>query len=253
MDSTAISDSNIGKWRARANSWPAAYRTQRIFVRNVKASVEWHWQLSRRALMTEKFSNPAGSSHHSVHRSGMPSADDSEQPPTDGILMERIAAKDQQAMAQLFDRHSRLVYSIALRVLQDSGQSEDVMQEIFFQLWKAPGSFVAGRSSLPAWLAVVARNRAVDVLRRRKPSDPVEGVVLASAVNVASEVECNAMMEKVRVVIQGLPDVQQRSLEMAFFEGLTHSEIAERTGDPLGTVKTRIRSALASLRKAIQA
>ncbi len=167
--------------------------------------------------------------------------------------MERIAAKDQQAMAQLFDRHSRLVYSIALRVLQDSGQSEDVMQEIFFQLWKAPGSFVAGRSSLPAWLAVVARNRAVDVLRRRKPSDPVEGVVLASAVNVASEVECNAMMEKVRVVIQGLPDVQQRSLEMAFFEGLTHSEIAERTGDPLGTVKTRIRSALASLRKAIQA
>jgi RNA polymerase sigma-70 factor (ECF subfamily) len=169
------------------------------------------------------------------------------------MLMERIAAKDQQAMAQLFDRHSRLVYSIAFRVLHNSGESEDVMQEIFFQLWKAPGSFVAGRSSLPAWLAVVARNRAVDALRRRKPSDPVDDVVLAAPVNLASEVECNAMMEKVRAVLQGLPTAQQKSVEMAFFEGLTHSEIAEQTGDPVGTVKTRIRSALTSLRKAVQA
>ncbi len=232
---------------------PAAYRTGRFFLRKVEASVEWHWQQSRRALMTEKFSNPAGTDHHSVHRSGARSAGDPVQPPTDDMLMERIAAKDQQAMAQLFDRHSRLVYSIAFRVLHNSGESEDVMQEIFFQLWKAPGSFVAGRSSLPAWLAVVARNRAVDALRRRKPSDPVDDVVLAAPVNLASEVECNAMMEKVRAVLQGLPTAQQKSVEMAFFEGLTHSEIAEQTGDPVGTVKTRIRSALTSLRKAVQA
>lgn len=203
--------------------------------------------------MTEKFSNPAGAMHRSVPRSGVSSAEDASAPLTDAVLLERIAIKDQQAMALLFDRHARLVYSIALRVLGDSGQAEDVMQEVFFQLWKAPGSFVGGRSSLPAWLAVVTRNRAVDVLRRRKPSDPVEDVVLASKTNLASEVECNAMMEKVRLVLQGLPAEQQRSLEMAFFEGLTHSEIAERTGDPLGTVKTRIRSALMSLRKAVQA
>ncbi len=171
----------------------------------------------------------------------------------DEVLLRRIAEQEQQAMAMLFDRHSRLVYSVALRVLGDTGQAEDVMQEIFFQLWKSPGSFVHGRSSLPAWLAVVARNRAVDLLRRRKPSDPVEDVVLTSSTNLASEVECAWMMDKVRVVLRDLPAEQQRMLELAFFEGLTHSEIATQTGDPLGTVKTRIRSALMTLRKAVQA
>ncbi len=228
-------------------------RTKRLVVPIAHASVEWPWQLSRRVSMTEKFSNPAGAMHRSVHRNEPSSGEDAVATLTDSMLLERIGAKDQHAMAALFERHSRLVYSIALRVLGDSGQAEDVMQEIFFQLWKSPGSFVQGRSSLQAWLAVVARNRAVDVLRRRKPSDPVEDVVLISKTNLASEVECNAMMEKVRVVLQALPTEQQRSLELAFFEGLTHSEIAERTGDPLGTVKTRIRAALMSLRKAIQA
>jgi RNA polymerase sigma-70 factor (ECF subfamily) len=93
----------------------------------------------------------------------------------------------------------------------------------------------------------------VDVLRRRRPTDPVDEVVLTSNTNLASEVERNSMMEKVRVVLNGLPAEQQKSVEMAFFEGMTHAEIAARTGDPLGTVKTRIRAALMSVRKAIQA
>jgi len=127
------------------------------------------------------------------------------------------------------------------------------MQEIFFQVWKSPASFVEGRGSLGAWLAVMTRNRAIDSVRRRKPTDPVEDVVLTSTTNLASEVERNSMMEKVRVVLKGLPMEQQKSVELAFFEGLTHAEIAVKTGDPLGTVKTRIRSALTSVRKAIQA
>jgi RNA polymerase sigma-70 factor (ECF subfamily) len=156
-------------------------------------------------------------------------------------------------MTELFDQYSGMVYSVALRVLKDPGQAEDVMQEIFFQVWRNPNAFVSGRGSLGAWLAVMARNRAIDSLRRRRPTDSVEDVVLASPLDLGSEVERNRMMEKVRGVLKDLPMEQQKSVELAFFEGLSHSEIAARTGDPLGTVKTRIRSALITLRKAISA
>jgi RNA polymerase sigma-70 factor (ECF subfamily) len=154
-------------------------------------------------------------------------------------------------MTELFDQYSSMVYSVALRVLKDPGQAEDVMQEIFFQVWRNPDAFVSGRGSLGAWLAVMARNRAIDALRRRRPTDSVDDVVLASSLDLGSDVERNRMMEKVRGVLKELPAEQQKSVEMAFFEGLTHSEIAARTGDPLGTVKTRIRSALTTVRKAI--
>lgn len=174
-------------------------------------------------------------------------------PAGDGVLLERVKANDQGAMAEFCDRYGRLVYSIALRVLKDPSQAEDLMQEVFLQVWRNPGAFAQGRGSLGAWLAVVARNRAVDVLRRRKPDDSVDDVVLASSTNLASEVERTWMMEKVRQAMGGLPEEQQRSVELAFFEGMTHAEIAARTGDPLGTVKTRIRTALMSLRKAVQA
>ncbi len=171
----------------------------------------------------------------------------------DGILLQRVRQGDQRAMAEVFDRYSRAVYSVALRILKDTGHAEDVMQEIFFQVWRNSDSFVQGRGSLGAWLVVIARNRSIDLLRRRKPTDSVEDVVLASSTNLASEVEHNALIEKVQKVLQDLPAEQQRSMELAFFEGLSHSEIAERTGDPLGTVKTRIRLALITLRKAFQA
>jgi RNA polymerase sigma-70 factor (ECF subfamily) len=171
----------------------------------------------------------------------------------DALLLTRVKGGDQQAMTELFDQYSGMVYSVALRVLKDPGQAEDVMQEIFFQVWRNPNAFVSGRGSLGAWLAVMARNRAIDSLRRRRPTDSVDDVVLASSSDLGSEVERNRMMEKVRGLLKDLPTEQQKSVEMAFFEGLTHSEIAERTGDPLGTVKTRIRSALMTLRKAISA
>jgi RNA polymerase sigma-70 factor (ECF subfamily) len=135
-------------------------------------------------------------------------------------------------------------------VLHDSGQAEDVLQEVFLQLWRDPTAFVQQRGSLGGWLVVVARNRAIDLLRRRKPTDSVDDVVLASSVNVAEEAERNTTMQKVRQVIAALPQEQRNTLELAYFEGLSHTEIASRTGDPLGTVKTRIRQALISLRKA---
>jgi RNA polymerase sigma-70 factor (ECF subfamily) len=138
-------------------------------------------------------------------------------------------------------------------VLHDTGQAEDVLQEVFLQLWRNPTAFDQDRGSLGAWLMVIARNRAIDLVRRRKPSDSVDDVVLASSINVADEAERNVMMEKVHRALAELPSEQRKSLELAYFEGLSHTEIASRTGDPLGTVKTRIRQALITLRKAFVA
>ncbi len=171
----------------------------------------------------------------------------------DTTLLSMAGQGDEGAMEAIFRRFSGPIYSVALRVLHDTGQAEDVMQEIFLQLWRNPQVFVQGRGSLGAWLVVVARNRSIDLLRRRKPTDSVDDVVLASPFNVAEEAERNTMMEKVRHVLASLPAEQRKSVELAYFEGLSHTEIASRTGDPLGTVKTRIRLALMSLRKAFVA
>jgi RNA polymerase sigma-70 factor (ECF subfamily) len=170
----------------------------------------------------------------------------------DAALLALVQRGDDQAMASLFDRYSKIVYSVALRVLRDPAAAEDVLQEIFMQIWRSPNSFIATRGSLGGWLAVVSRNRSIDTLRRRRPTESVEDVVLASSYNLGEEAERNIMAARAREGFQLLPAEQRKTLEMAFFEGLTHSEIAEKTGDPLGTVKTRIRTALLTLRKGFQ-
>jgi RNA polymerase sigma-70 factor (ECF subfamily) len=171
----------------------------------------------------------------------------------DQELLRRIRLSDQDAMGVLFKRYGGAVFSVALRILRDPSQAEDITQEILFQLWRSSESFVHGRGSLGAWLVVVARNRSIDALRRRKPTDSVEDVILASPQNLASEAERDVMIEKVRSYMASLPPEQQKSIELAFFQGMSHTEIATKTGDPLGTVKTRIRLALLSLRKALEA
>lgn len=211
------------------------------------------WLPVRAHSMTDHPSNPVQAQDRTANSEAASSAGGGTGGPGDETLLERVRTGDQTAMTDLFDRYAGLVYSVALRVLHDTGQAEDLMQDVFFQMWKNPGSYVQGRGSLGAWLAVVARNRAIDVLRRRKPCHPVEEVVLAANTNLASDIERNRIMEKVREILKALPAEQQKSVELAFFEGLTHAEIAAKTGDPLGTVKTRIRTALISLRKAVQA
>lgn len=169
--------------------------------------------------------------------------------PSDANLIARMRAGDQEAMTALYDRHSSIVYAVALRILGDTAAAEDVLQEIFMQLWRNPAAFDSSRGSLPAWLGVIARHRAIDVLRKRHPQTDLEDVVIASSHDLRKETECNAMVEKVRSAMTEMFPEQRRCMEMAFFEGLTHSEIAAKTGEPLGTVKTRIRSALIQLRK----
>jgi RNA polymerase sigma-70 factor, ECF subfamily len=170
---------------------------------------------------------------------------------SDLALVTATRSGDQGAMAALYDRYSSIVYSVALRVLQDTGAAEDVLQDIFMQFWRNPGAFDASRGTMAAWLAVIARNRAIDALRRRRPENNIEEVVVSVEHNLASEADRSRAMHKVRGALQAMPAPQRAALEMAYFEGLTHSEIAGKTGEPLGTIKTRIRSGLLALRKVL--
>jgi RNA polymerase sigma-70 factor (ECF subfamily) len=159
---------------------------------------------------------------------------------------------DQSALAELYDRYSSVVYAVALRVLGDTGAAEDVLQEVFLQLWRNPGAFDSARGSLGAWLAVITRNRAIDALRRRKPEADIQDVIISVAPDLAGNADRARAAEKVRGVLGTMPTLQRSALEMAYFEGMSHSEIATKTGEPLGTIKTRIRSGLIALRKAFQ-
>jgi RNA polymerase sigma-70 factor (ECF subfamily) len=166
-------------------------------------------------------------------------------------IISGIRGGREDAMAQLYDRYSSIVYSVALRVLGDTAAAEDVLQEVFLQLWRNPDAFDANRGSLAAWLAVIARNRAIDSLRKRRPEINVDDVVVALDLNLENEAARKIAIERVRVVLNGMPAEQRKAIELAFFEGLTHTEVAAKTGEPLGTVKTRIRTALQTLRKAM--
>lgn len=153
-------------------------------------------------------------------------------------------------MAELYDRYSSIVYSVALRVLGDTAAAEDILQEVFMQLWRSPDVFDASRGSFPGWLAVVARNRAIDSLRKRRPESDISDIVVSIEPDLAGKVEWSRAIDKIRSALAGMASSQRSALEMSFFEGLTHTEIAAKTGEPLGTIKTRIRAGLLTLRKA---
>ena len=169
---------------------------------------------------------------------------------SDAEIIARIYSGDEGAMALLYDRYSHLVYAVALRVLSDGSAAEDILQDVFMQLWRNAQTFNASRGSLAAWLAVIARNRAIDQLRKKRPEVEAAETVIAVDRDLENTTERNQMIEKVRTVLAGMPAEQRAPLEMAFFDGLTHVEIAGKTGQPLGTIKTRIRSGLSAVRKA---
>jgi len=168
----------------------------------------------------------------------------------EAALIARLRSGDESAMADLYDHYSGVVYGVALRVLGDTTAAEDVLQEIFLQLWRNPNAFDADRGRLAPWLAVIARNRAIDLLRKRPLEDDIDELPISTGVDLEDESARRLAVEKVRSVLGQLPQEQRKVLEMAFFEGMTHSEIAGKTGEPLGTVKTRIRSGLLAVRKA---
>jgi RNA polymerase sigma-70 factor (ECF subfamily) len=168
----------------------------------------------------------------------------------DAALIARIRAGDEAAMGELYDRYSGVVYGVALRVLGDTMAAEDVLQEVFLQLWRNSQTFDAERGRLAPWLAVIARNRSIDRLRKRPMEEDISELPIASGVDLEDEAAQKLAAEKVRSVLALLPPEQRKALELAYFEGLTHTEISGKTGEPLGTIKTRIRSGLLALRKA---
>ena len=127
----------------------------------------------------------------------MPNAD-TNAAPSDVSLIMAIRSADQSAMAALYDRYSSIVYAVALRVLQDTGAAEDVLQDIFMQLWRNPGLFDANRGNMAAWLAVITRHRAIDALRRRRPENDIADVVLSVETDFAGEADRSRAMDRVR-------------------------------------------------------
>jgi RNA polymerase sigma-70 factor, ECF subfamily len=178
--------------------------------------------------------------------------------PTDSALMERILQRDSAALETLYDRYGRPVYSLVLRIAQQPSSAEEIVQDVFLQVWRNADRFQAARGPLEPWLFTMARNRALDHLRlkrekqrRREDSD---SEVFPSAVvrpDPEGEIDRTRRAEKVRALMSSLPDAQRRAIELAFFEGMSHSEIAASMGEALGTVKSWIRGGLLKLRESL--
>lgn len=174
--------------------------------------------------------------------------------PTDAALIDKIVARDEAALAALYDRYAAMLSSVLNRILRDSQAAEEILQDTFFQLWRSAARFDASRGSLAGWLLVMARNRAISRLRRRNPTagDELGENTVVLRLNLESSVAQQQLLGRVKSALENLPAEQRACVELAYFEGLTHTEIAQRTGDPLGTVKTRLRSAVESLKRNLQ-
>ena len=178
--------------------------------------------------------------------------------PTDAALMERILQHDNTALETLYDRYGRPVYSLVLRIAQHPSSAEEIVQDVFLQLWRSADRFQISRGPLEPWLFTMARNRALDFLRlkrekqrRREDSD---SDILPSAVvrpDPEGDIDRSRRAEKIRALMTSLPEAQRRAIELAFFEGMSHSEIAATTGEALGTVKSWIRGGLLRLRESL--
>lgn len=177
----------------------------------------------------------------------------------DRACLARIAAGDATAVAALFDRHVRALYSLALRILRDEGDAEDLVQEVFADAWRRAGAYDASRGTVAAWLLMMTRSRAIDRLRARRARPPFDAgsssdviaAVASTGSGPADQMLADEEARRVRTALEALPLVQRLAIELAYFEGLTQREIAERLDEPLGTIKTRIRLGLTRLRDAL--
>jgi RNA polymerase sigma-70 factor (ECF subfamily) len=172
--------------------------------------------------------------------------------PGDDELIAAVARGDHTALLGLYDRHGRVAYGLAYRILGDAGAAEEAVQDAFLRVWRRAATFDPERGAVRSWLLTIAHRCAIDLLRKRAGGPPVVAGLDEMAERQATpdawkEVSERLDSERVRGAVATLPGEQRRAIEMAFFDGLTHREIAERDGLPLGTVKGRLRLGLRRL------
>jgi RNA polymerase sigma factor (sigma-70 family) len=170
---------------------------------------------------------------------------------TDEALLSLVAASDDQALAELYDRFGSVAYGLALRILRDQGLAQDAVQEAFLAVWRSADRFLAERAKASTWILTLVHRRAVDLVRRedRRRGEPLEHVAEPPGTTTAEEeAELGFRRRVVQEALTRLPREQREALELGYYGGLTQSEVAERLGQPLGTIKSRMFSGLSRLR-----
>jgi RNA polymerase sigma-70 factor (ECF subfamily) len=177
---------------------------------------------------------------------------------SDATLVDRLLHRDVSAFEELYDRHSRIVYALVVRILQQAPTAEEVVQDVFLQLWRNAALYQSARGPFVPWLLTLARNRALDNLRlkserqRRREDQTEELPAIAQTPEYEKALDEKRRAERVRSLIGTLSAPQKKAIEMAYFEGLSHSEIANALQEPLGTVKSWIRNGLLRLKEGLQ-
>ena len=178
----------------------------------------------------------------------------------DETLLRLIASAQENALGELYDRYGRLVYSMALNTVGEPTLAEEITQDVYLRVWEKAGTYRSDQGKVITWLASIARYRAIDVLRRQSVRPEGNRAILSEEdafelpdpINTEDQVEISQRKQHIRNAIAQLPEEQRRALAMAFFQGYSHTEIAEILNEPLGTVKTRIRLAMQKLRTILQ-
>ena len=176
----------------------------------------------------------------------------------DRSVLTRVANGDLDALDELYDRYKTMAYSIAYRITSDATLAEDVVQDAFLGVWRNAARYIEGRGSVKTWLLSIVHHRAIDAVRRRRPTTELPDTETPAPPafqlpDVWAEVSANLDAVAVRAALAALSEVQREALELAYYGGLTQQEIAERTATPLGTVKSRMRLGLLSMRRVLVA
>jgi RNA polymerase sigma-70 factor (ECF subfamily) len=177
--------------------------------------------------------------------------------PSDEALLERLAAgTDERALSDLYDRYQAQMYGLAMRITRDSALAQDAVQEAFVGVWRNAARYTAGRSTARTWLLSIAHHRAIDIVRRRRPASALPETETTDTALRAPDVwpEVAQMLDRATVTaaMAALPDAQREAIQLAYFDGLTQVEIAQRTDTPLGTVKSRVRLGLLAMRRSLE-
>ncbi|MGH9221623.1 MAG: sigma-70 family RNA polymerase sigma factor [Vicinamibacterales bacterium] len=175
----------------------------------------------------------------------------------DQDMLRRIAAGESAALGELYDRYGSQSYGLALRIVGNAGDAEEIVQDVFLHVWRQSERYDPARATPIGWILMLTRSRAIDRLRARKSRPPVGPGDLDWGLEPAHNQEMAAITRetatRVKAELDALPDPMRQAVELAYYDGLTHSEIAEQLQEPLGTVKTRLRSALIRLRATLKA